>query len=134
MFTQFLWFQLRGMGEWVLQVCQNIQMMTKDLTNLVDKYMSWVVNVGISDHMAICLQLDIDASKIHYLIKFNHSLIIDEDFTCLVREKWRELSLYYESFSMEQLVYKLNVIKHEVIQWEKIKKLTLNQELINIET
>ena len=62
------------------------------LTDVVNHFKSWVVNVNISDHMHICLKVEVDSFKVKYPFKFNHIRNTKEEFTSLVKNKWRELA------------------------------------------
>ena len=99
----------------------------------VDSFNSQFVNVGISDHLPICLRLKEGAHRLDYSFKFNHSWIEDEVFTSLIKNKWLSMFQLPQYSSMQLMSFKLREIEDEVSLWERNKKLELKQELVNIE-
>ena len=63
-------------------------LMAEPLTLLFHKYRVWHINSLISDHLPICLQLDLGEDRMVYPFKFNHHWLELTDFQSLVRDFW----------------------------------------------
>ena len=77
-------------------------------------YRSWIYSNRCCDYFPIFLELELDDSKPCSPFKFNPGWIKEEDFTRLVKEKWKpfDYSLY---LSMdEQFFLALKIVKRKV--------------------
>jgi hypothetical protein len=104
--------------------------------SLVDSrlcFISWVVNVKISDHMLVVFQMELLQKRQKYPFKFNPVWLNDPEFVTFVRSSWNKLEESRFSSLMENLVSKLISLKSLVIKWGKNKKLKSKEELVQIE-
>jgi hypothetical protein len=90
---------------------------------------SWVINSLISDHSAVCLQLEAFGEVSHFPFKFNHAWLKEEDFIRLIKSFWTNYRGCFETSASNFLVTKLKHLKKAVIQWQKEKALKLRTEL-----
>ena len=111
----------------------DIFLIIERLANIVVKFRSWVVNLGIYNHYPICLQFDGDLVKLKYPYKFNRCWLEEEDFLYLVKENWNTLEIPYGAFAMDRMMENLRKLKRLVGQWEKEKKHSLIEELMEVE-
>ena len=95
--------------------------MAKGLADMVGRHKSWTINLGISNHLPVCLQLEVRISNLHYPFKFNHIWLEDHDFKKMVRDFWGPCSGYLEDSTMQRMVKKLTDMKKVVVGWEMEK-------------
>ena len=65
------------------------------------------------------LQFEVETIKASFPFKFNHSWLVEEEFTSMNQNKWVSLLDCIEGLTMQQFKYKLRVLENEVVAWEK---------------
>jgi len=108
-------------------------LMAEPLSLCFQKFRVWHINSMISDHLPVCLQLDLGMEKINYPFKYNRHWNDLPEFQSLVRSFWnRDHGLTLWS-PMDRLTEKLRLLKRVVKRWSKEKKKKEEQELMDIE-
>ena len=93
--------------------------MSENLLSIVDIYRSWVEYPFVSDHAPVIIQLEISPIFKAYPFKFNSQWLVDQDFTGLVHNLWKEPKFLIESGKQKRMVWKLKELKFKTKQWAK---------------
>ena len=93
--------------------------MSENLLSSVDIYRSWVEYPFVSDHAPVIIQLEISPIFKEYPFKFNSQWLVDQDFTGLVHNLWKEPKFLIESGKQKRMVWKLKELKFKTKQWAK---------------
>ena len=88
----------------------------------------------IFEHYRICLEWEDCTSKHSYPFKFNQDWLLDEDFSQIVENSWKEIVPFSVDDYMRGLVYKLKRLKGVVKGWEKSQLEKICKDLLTIET
>jgi len=108
-------------------------LMVDQLTLAFHRYRVWHVNSMISDHLPICLQLDLGGERIVYPFKYNHHWMDYLDFQPLVRTFWAMDHGISHWSPMDRLVEKLRLLKGTVKRWSREKNIQGEEELCSLE-
>ena len=95
--------------------------LAEDLCENFGKFRSWSHSLGISDHKVVLLQIEFDKSLVKYPFKFNPIWLEDHLLCDFVKEQWKNLSQVPYSYVMFSLIDKLNKLREEVHDWERLK-------------
>ena len=88
---------------------------SEDLVLSGIRYITWVCNSKISDHMLAILHLEQEIGKVCYPFNFNSVWVEEPKFVNLVRENWNGLLGNEILNPMDDLVKKINILKSMVI-------------------
>lgn len=108
--------------------------MAEHLSDIFGRFRSWTYFVGISDHKAIILDLDLQQNHNFYSFKFNPGWLLDDSFCDLVHEQWAHSPQQVGSSLQSSLGLKLAHLRGVVIKWDKLKKAQDVEQLASIES
>jgi len=106
---------------------------SENLLSSVDIYRSWGEYPFVSDHAPVIIQLEISPIFKAYPFKFNSQWLVDQDFTGLVHNLWKEPKFLIESGKQKRMVWKLKELKFKTKQWAKSRTIKENSHLVQIE-
>jgi len=108
-------------------------LLTEQLVGKVDKYRVWHEHSIISDHVPVCLQLDVESHDSHYPFKFNHMWLEDPEFVEMVKHFWATVDYGEGRFFMDRFMGKLRKLKKVVKNWDRLQKKARSESLCHIE-
>jgi hypothetical protein len=105
----------------------------EDLIASTLRYRTWVEFPFLSDHAPIFLEFGAGILAVAYPFKLNLDWMSDDSFVGMVRDVWSDLCLLLIIGAQRRLVGKLSLLKAQVKQWAKEKRLRDQLELAKIE-
>ena len=88
---------------------------------------------GISDHFPIVLEWIGQQKPRGYPFKFNHTWLDNEDFVQMVHSEWSHIQPYPSQDSMNDLCYRLRILKDKVKTWTKSEAIKMKDKSVALE-
>ena len=105
---------------------------SEDLAKSISRFFCWSYNSRVLDHTPIVLQLDMDKRKQFFPFNFNHVWLEEKGFIKFVEDSWGSSQKNLDASPMYKLVKNLNSLCRAVFDWEKKKKLSLREDIMQI--
>ena len=89
-------------------------LISDQLISSLPRYRVWAHRCGISDHFPVLFDWLDQQSSCAYPFKFNQSWLDNEDLTQMIRTEWPLISVDNSMDAMQELSFKLRVLKGKV--------------------
>ena len=103
-------------------------LLSDHLVSLLARYWVWSHRSGISDHFPVLLEWLDHRVSCAYPLKFNHSWLDNEDFIHMIRTEWPLISSSASEDAMEDLPFRLRLLKGKVKSWTKLESIKMKDK------